>query len=69
VSLEPVWFPEQSLELIDITHKFVDFYKIGKLNYDPQQRTVDWSKFKKDLIEKLDRYGKKFYIKKSLQIY
>jgi DNA repair photolyase len=69
VSLEPVWFPAQSLELIDITHKFVDFYKIGKLNYDPQQRTVDWSKFKKDLIEKLDRYGKKFYIKKSLQIY
>jgi DNA repair photolyase len=69
VSLEPVWIPEQSLELIDLTHKFVDFYKIGKLNYDPQQKKVDWSKFKKELIEKLDGYGKKYYIKKSLQVY
>ncbi|MGA2913146.1 MAG: radical SAM protein [Methanoregula sp.] len=69
VSLEPVWFPEQSLKLIDLTHKFVDFYKIGKLNYNPQQKTVDWSKFKKELIEKLDCFGKKYYIKKSLQIF
>jgi len=69
VSLEPVWFPEQSLELIDLTHDIVDFYKIGKLNYNPQQKTVDWSKFKKELIEKLDGYGKKYYIKKSLQGY
>jgi DNA repair photolyase len=69
VSLEPVWFPEQSLELIDLTHNFVDLYKVGKLNYDPQQKRVDWSKFKKELIEKLDGYGKKYYIKKSLQDY
>jgi DNA repair photolyase len=68
-SLEPVWFPEQSLELIDLTKDFVDFYKIGKLNYDPQQKKVDWSKFKKELIEKLEGYKKKYYIKKSLQIY
>jgi len=69
VSLEPVWIPEQSLELIDLTKDFVDFYKIGKLNYNPQQNNVDWSKFKKELIEKLAGYKKKYYIKKSLQIY
>jgi len=69
VSLEPVWLPEQSLELIDLTHNFVDFYKVGKLNYDPQQKNVDWAKFKKELIEKFERYGKKYYIKKSLLIY
>ena len=69
VSLEPVWIPEQSLELIDQTKDFVDFYKVGKLNYDPQQKNVDWSKFKRDVIKKLDGYGKKYYIKKSLQIY
>jgi DNA repair photolyase len=69
VSLEPVWIPEQSLKLIDLTKDFVDFYKVGKLNYDPQQKNVDWSKFKKEVIEKLEGYGKKYYIKKSLQIY
>jgi len=69
VSLEPVWIPEQSLELIDLTKDFVDFYKIGKLNYNPQQKNVDWSKFKKELIEKLEGHKKKYYIKKSLQDY
>lgn len=69
VSLEPVWIPEQSLELIDLTRDFVDFYKVGKLNYDPQQNNLNWSKFKREVIEKLNGYGKKYLIKKSLQIY
>jgi len=69
VSLEPVWIPAQTLELIDLTKDFIDFYKIGKLNYDPQQKKVDWSEFKQELVKKLDNYGKNYYIKKSLQIY
>jgi len=32
VSLEPVWTAEQSLELVDMTYEFVDFFKVGKLN-------------------------------------
>ena len=32
-SLEPVIDAEQTLEIIKQTHKFVDLYKIGKLNY------------------------------------
>ena len=31
VSLEPVIDPEQTLQLIRITHKFVDLFKVGKL--------------------------------------
>jgi DNA repair photolyase len=69
VSLEPVWIPEQSLELIDLTKDFVDLYKIGKLNYDPQQNNVNWSRFKKELMQKLNGYKKEYYIKKSLQVY
>ena len=69
VSLEPVWFPEQSLELVDLTHDFVDFYKVGKLNYDPQQKQVNWSKFKQDIVRKLDNFQTKYYIKKSLEKY
>jgi len=69
VSLEPVWDPNQSLELIDLTHSFVDLYKIGKLNHNPQNENVNWHQFKVDLIKKLQFYGNDYYIKKSLQKY
>ncbi|NOR48441.1 MAG: radical SAM protein [Methanosarcinaceae archaeon] len=67
VSLEPVWEIEQALELINLTHEFVDLYKVGKLNYNKQNKTVDWQKFKKDVVSKFEKYGSKYYLKKSLQ--
>lgn len=69
VSLEPVWIPEQSLELIDLTKDFVDFYKVGKLNYNIQEKSINWKEFKDNAIKKLDSYGKNYYIKKDLQKY
>ena len=65
-SLEPVWTAEQALELIDLTHDFVDLFKVGKLNYNKQQKEVDWYQFKHDVIDKLKGYGNDFYIKKDL---
>jgi DNA repair photolyase len=67
VSLEPVWDSKQTLELIDLTHEFVDLYKIGKLNYHPQQKETDWSEFKKDVLNKLKSYKKDYYLKKELR--
>lgn len=69
VSLEPVWFAEQSLELIDLTHDFVDLYKVGKLNYNIQQKNVDWEMFREEVIKKLKSYNKNYYIKKDLENY
>jgi hypothetical protein len=69
VSLEPVWFPEDSLKFIDLTYKFVDFFKVGKLNYNPQQNNVNWTIFRNDVISKLDEYGVDYYIKKDLEKY
>lgn len=66
VSLEPVWTAEQALELIDLTHDFVDLFKVGKLNYNKQQKEVDWCQFRHDVIDKLKVYGNDFYIKKDL---
>lgn len=66
VSLEPIWVPEQSLEIIDRTHEFVDHYKVGKLNYNAQQRSVDWNKCHKDIVARLESYDKDYYIKKDL---
>jgi len=64
VSFEPVIYPEQTLHLIDLTHEFVNHYKIGKMNY--REMDIDWWMFGVAVIEKLNHYGKPFYIKNSL---
>lgn len=67
VSLEPVWTATQALELVDRTYEFVDFFKVGKLNYNKQQKEVDWKRFRSDIMSKLKSYDKNFYIKKDLK--
>jgi DNA repair photolyase len=66
-SMEPVIFPDQSLEIMQLTHSYVDGYKIGKLNHFPKyEGKFDWSKFLTDSVSIMRKYGKKFYIKKDL---
>jgi len=70
VSLEPVIIPSQSLNLIDLTHDFVDLYKVGKLNGYPKiESKINWREFGKKAINKLREYNKNFYIKKDLKKY
>ena len=64
VSLEPVIDPEQTLKIIDRTHNFIDQYKVGKLNHFNNK--TDWKDFGIRAIEKLNKYGKKFYVKNDL---
>ncbi|AFV22848.1 radical SAM domain-containing protein [Methanolobus psychrophilus R15] len=67
VSLEPVWVVEQTLEIIDLTHNYVDLYKVGKLNYNKKQSEIDWKQFREDAINKLSQFNKNFYIKNDLR--
>lgn len=67
VSLEPVWTPEDAFALIKRTHEFVDEYKIGKLNYHPQSKNVDWVKFARDVTEFCDALGVKYELKEDLR--
>lgn len=69
VSLEPVWDPEQTLALIEKTSPFVDLFKVGKLNYNAQQNTIDWRQFKIDVVKRLDKLNIKYYIKIDLAKY
>lgn len=69
VSLEPVIKPSETLELIDISHEYVDEYKIGKLNYLPEAKEINWNWFLQMVIDRLKKYNKKFYIKKDLWEY
>lgn len=70
VSLEPVVFTDQSLNLIGLTYQFVDLFKIGKLNGYPEiENKINWKQFGLKTIEKLRRYNKDYYIKKDLEKY
>jgi len=70
VSLEPTLDTESSLAIVDATHDFVDLYKVGRANYVPTiTNVVDWQDYTLRMIEKLQRLGKKHYIKKDLQKY
>ena len=69
VSFEPVIDPEAVYRLIDITHAFVDLYKVGKMNYHPISKTIDWRTFRIKVESLLTSLNKDFYIKKDLMKY
>jgi len=69
VSLEPVIYPEDSLEIIKWTHDYVDLYKVGTINYDSRKKEIDWKGFGHKAIELLESYGKEYYIKDDLKAY
>jgi DNA repair photolyase len=66
VSFEPVIDPDAVMRLIDSTHEFVDFYKVGKLNYHQHSKSIDWVSFRESVINKLESLGKRYMIKKDL---
>ena len=69
-SMEPVIYPEQSLEIMEITAPYVDAYKIGKLNHFPRhEEKFDWTKFLNDAIRIMRKHGKPFYIKNDLSLF
>jgi len=69
VSMEPVFDPIQSLNLIKQTADFVDLYKVGKLNYAPEAKLIDWKKFGFEAVDLLEKLGKNYYIKDDLKRY
>lgn len=67
VSLEPVIDPAQSLQAIELTHEYVDFYGVGKLNHNAElEKSIDWHKFRADAEALLKKYNKQYKIKQAL---
>jgi DNA repair photolyase len=69
VSIEPVIDPEESLSLIKESIRFVDQYKIGKMNHFEKRFNpdIDWKKFMIDSVTILRESGKQFYVKEDLR--
>ena len=69
-SMEPVIYPEQSLEIMELTAGYVDAYKIGKLNHFPRhEERFDWTKFLNDAVRIMRKHNKQFYIKNDLSLF
>lgn len=66
VSLEPVLYPSQTIDLINITKNFVGHYKVGRMNYHEHADSIDWKAFGWLVKNYMDNLGIKYYIKKDL---
>lgn len=66
VSLEPVIKPAQTLQLIELSAPYTDFYGVGKWNHDQRAKAIDWHKFRSDAEELLAKYGKSYKVKAAL---
>ncbi|MFC2000184.1 radical SAM protein [Chloroflexota bacterium] len=69
VSLEPVIKPNDSLDIIRATHKFVDLFKVGKMNYHPQGLTINWHKFANDVVRLCRELKHPYFLKIDLEKY
>ena len=67
VSFEPVYYAADAHKLIEQTAEFVDLFKVGKLNYRPEAKDVNWSQFAHDVNDQLDEIGVDYYIKDDLR--
>lgn len=65
-SMEPVIYPEQTLNLIEATKDFVDMYKIGKWNHDKRAKEINWPVFAREAVALCEELGKEYYIKNDL---
>lgn len=71
-SFEPVFVPEQSLNLLKQIIPFIDAVKIGKLNHNKKiEAEINWSVFLVDAVKILrdNNMNDRFYIKKNLQAF
>jgi len=68
VSFEPAIDEESVIEFIRITHPYVDLYKVGAISGDKTISTIsNWRDFGLNVINELERYGKKYIIKNDLK--
>jgi DNA repair photolyase len=65
VSLEPVIYPEQAIEVVERLHPYVDLWKVGPVNYVAGIE-VDWRKFKDDIVSLFESVGAKYILKDEL---
>ena len=67
VSFEPVLNDEEVYKLLDVTREYVDLYKVGKVSRFKPDKEINWNKFAYEIVNRLEKHGKKYYIKDDLK--
>lgn len=68
-SFEPVIIPDESFELMEMGLKYIDTYKVGKINnFQGIDKTIDWTQFLNRTVKYLRENDKPFYIKYDLRM-
>ncbi len=69
-SLEPVIDPDQALLIMGLYNRYVDMWRIGKLNHCKEMECrIDWAAFVHEASKKLNSLGSKYEFKQSLRSY
>jgi len=67
VSVEPVIYPDEALQVLDLLEPWVDIWKVGKLNHDPKrEKELDWRGFLTQVLAALSCRKAEYYIKDDL---
>lgn len=70
VSLEPVIYPRETLNIIRELYSVVDHWKVGMLNHQKPPHPIDWAKFLRDVTALFAELGvTDYYIKDELAAY
>lgn len=68
-SFEPVIIPEESIQLMKAGLKYIDTYKVGKINnFQGIDKNIDWHDFLHKTVSLLRENEKPFYIKYDLRM-
>lgn len=68
VSVEPVIYPDEALYIINKLFPYVDFWKVGKINHNPElERGADWKSFAESVKKMIP--AEKLLIKNALRKY
>lgn len=67
LSLEPVVNPAQALAVIRKCAPHADEIRVGRLNYHPRAKEIDWPRFRSDATTLLQSLGCRHYIKEDLR--
>lgn len=64
-SLEPVWSSIDVCRIISSTWLYTDHYKIGKLNYHPHAKEVDWKSTIQEIVDCCEKSNCCYTLKKD----
>lgn len=68
VSFEPVWYASDFVCLLKQVRDIADEVRIGKLNYHPHAKEINWKEFKNEAVKWCEKYGINYKLKNDLNV-